>query len=198
MAFQYLAADALLLRLTVLFCAVIAIFASVELMILPRAIKEAGLEAATLASVLFGIGAGGIGGALLAMPFSRLLRLSSLVALVFALLAAAVTVMAVADSPFVFVASGVLAGLGSGLISAPVNTLLQTRPPSTLRANVQSLVGALSVAATPAALLLSAWLADVVQIQIIVIVSAVCLIALSLLAAFWLSKAKDIRLHTGT
>jgi hypothetical protein len=191
MAYDHLMGDSLLFRLTVLFCAVIAIFASVEFMILPRAIKDAGLEAATLASVLFGIGIGGIGGALLAAPVSRILQLSWLVALVFALLAASVTVMAVADTPTVFVASGVLAGLGSGLISAPVNTLLQTRPPSSVRADVQSLIGALSVAATPAALLLSAWLADVVPIKIIVIISAVCLMALSLLAAFWLSNANS-------
>jgi MFS family permease len=191
MAFEYLKADTLLFRLTILFCAVIAIFASVELTILPRAIKEAGLAAATLASVLFGIGAGGIGGALLAAPTSRCLQLSSLVALVFALLAASVTIMAFAHTTALFVASGVLAGLGSGLISAPVSTLLQTRPPSALRADVQSLVGALSVAATPASLLLTAWLADAVQIQNIVIVSAACLIALTMLAAFWLSNAKD-------
>jgi predicted MFS family arabinose efflux permease len=191
MAYDHLMSDTLLLRLTVLFCAVIAIFASVEFMILPRAIKDAGLEAATLASVLFGIGIGGIGGALLAAPVSRILQLSLLVALVFALLAASVTVMAVADTPTAFVTSGVLAGLGSGLISAPVNTLLQTRPPSNVRADVQSLIGALSVAATPAALLLSAWLADVVPIKIIVIVSAFCLMALSLLAAFWLANANS-------
>jgi MFS family permease len=184
-AYEYLRSDAILFRLTVLFCAVIAIFVSVELVLLPRAISEAGLSSGTLASVLFGAGFGGLGGASAANAVSRRVALPYLAGLVFALLGAGIAIMAFAGTATAFCTSGLLAGAGSGLISAPVATLLQTRPPAALRADVQALAASLSLAATPITVLFYAVLADALDIAVLLAGSAGLMGALTIVAVLW-------------
>ncbi len=148
-ALNFIWNDQLIFRLTALFCIAIALFLAIQLLLIPRAIKFADHSETTLALVLFSAGLGGIAGAMAATRISNILSIKNLVALTLMILALAAGLILAASSIAALCVSGTLAGMAGGLISAPVATLYQTRPPMNLRADVQGVTGALSLLATP-------------------------------------------------
>jgi predicted MFS family arabinose efflux permease len=189
-AFHFIRTDRLLFPMTVLLCSMLAIFWALELVILPRAISEAGNGPGTLAASLFAAGVGGLSGAVLSGILANKIRIATLVPLAFAMLAASAALLLLLPAIAPLIASGYLMGLASGLIMAPVTTLYQTRPPKFLRADVQSLSAALVLSATPAALLTSGILIDLVQPSTLVwcVVAGVVLTAAG--SWIWLSRVE--------
>jgi macrolide resistance protein len=155
-ALLHLANDRLLISTTALLALIIALFVAIELVILPRALfEEEGLGAQALATFLFSAGLSGILGAFLAAPAARWLNLANLLSGATAMMALGVLLPSLGLSWIVLVVSGVLVGLPAGIVTPPISSLYQLRPPQHLRADLQALLGAIFFSAAPVAILIA-------------------------------------------
>ncbi len=192
---RYVRGDVLLFRLTAMFALVIAIFMTLELVLLPAMIAEAGKGADTLAAFFFAAGLGGLAGAAAAGSVLRDLSVPALTALAFLMLACGAAIGALSIDGLVLTLCGALFGLAAGIVSPSAASLFQTWPPKALRADVQAVSGALLFAATPLALLAGGAMADLVPPVIAMAIAAAVLVALAALAWFTLPDPRALRPH---
>ena len=73
----------------------------------------------------------------------------------------------------------------NGIVSAPVATLYQTRPPLHLRADVQGITGAISLLAAPFAILGAGALADSLQLNTLIAATGVSMAILAVVTLLW-------------
>jgi Major Facilitator Superfamily len=184
-AIDFIWHDQIIFKLTILFSIAIALFLTIQLLLIPRAIILAGHEENVLAMVLFSAGSGGIAGALLASRIVNLMGIRYIVALAFFLLTMAAGLILGAASILLLCVSGALAGLASGIVSAPIATLYQTRPPLHLRADVQWITGALSLCAAPFAILGAGALADILPLNVLIVGTCASMALLSAITLWW-------------
>jgi predicted MFS family arabinose efflux permease len=184
-AIDFIWNDQIIFKLTILFSIAIALFLTIQLLLIPRAIIVAGHQENVLAMVLFSAGSGGIAGALLVSRVVNLMGIRYIVALAFFLLTLAAGFILGAAAILLLCVCGALAGLASGIVSAPIATLYQTRPPLHLRADVQGITGALSLGAAPFAILGVGALADFLALNVLIVGTCASMALLLAITLWW-------------
>ncbi|MEQ1576538.1 MAG: hypothetical protein ABL894_02690, partial [Hyphomicrobium sp.] len=110
----------------------------------------------------------------------------AIIAVAFVWLAAGSALLAVGLDPGVLITAGFISGLPAGVVSPIAATLYQDRPPKVLRADVQSISGALIYGAAPVAVIVAGLLADALDASRLLSAIAVLLICVAGLALVWL------------
>jgi macrolide resistance protein len=163
-ALRHLAGDRLLVSLTVLVALIVAVFVAVELVILPRALlRPGGAGAKGLAAFLLSAGLAGIAGTLAAAPLARRVSLQGLLFGAVGAMALGIALSAWDQGLASLIVSGAVIGLPAGVVTPALSSLYQLRPPLPLRADLQSILGALIFAAAPFAILAAGAAADRVE-----------------------------------
>jgi hypothetical protein len=185
----FLAADRILLPLTVLFGVVIALFAAIQLVILPRAVMAAGLDPSLIATFLATGAVGSLVGAALTATCGREVGVREVVSAAFATLALGAGLLALGTAPLPMAVAGFVCGLPTGFVAPIAAMLYQSRPPKALRADVQAIAGALVLGATPVTLFAFGLLSDAATAAALLAGIAVVLVVLAGIARAWLPAA---------
>ncbi len=182
----FLRGDRVLLPLTALFSVVIAFFAAIQLVILPRAVHDAGLDPSAVAWFLAAGAIGSLTGATVTATSGRGFPVREVVAAAFAMLGLGASTMALGPEPPLLALAGFVCGLPAGIVAPIAATLFQSRPPRVLRADVQSIAGALVLGSTPVALVLFGGLMEIASARTLLAAIAVGLMILAAIALAWL------------
>lgn len=183
---HHLRSDKVLFPLTVLFSLVMALLASIQFVILPLSVSQAGLEPTAVATFLVAAAAGSLSGAAAAAFLQSRCSLHIIIAVAFVWLAAGAALLAAGLDPLVLVAAGFVSGVPAGVVSPIAATLYQDRPPKVLRADVQSISGALIYGAAPVAVITAGLLADIFDAGRLLVAISVLLVCVAGLAFVWL------------
>ena len=181
--FRAIRQDRLLFNLTVLFSIAIAAFAALQLVVLPRLLHGTAWDAKLLTLFLVAGGISALCGAGVSQSVSARLSLRGLLTLAFVLLAAGAALPAASTALPVIALSAVLCGLPTGVIAPLAASIYQVRPPRVLRADIQSVSGALVFAVAPLAVLASSLAVDALPAAPVAAVLAAVMAASALFAA---------------
>lgn len=185
---RFMRSDPVLFPLTVLSSLVFGIIIAIQLVALPMAVKQAGGDPTTVAAVLSAAAAGSLAGALITAFLRNRLTLGPVVAVCFLGMALGTAMLTMGLEMWRVIAAGVIVGLPLGAVMPVAVTLFQSRPTRAMRADVQSVAGALVFAATPVAILLTGLAADALSIRGVLLAMAVMLVVLAAVALAWLPR----------
>ena len=183
MVFQTIRQDRLLLNMTVLFSIAVAVYAALQLVVLPRLLYATAGNGGLLMLFLVAGGLAALGGAALSHVVAVRVSLRVLLTVAFLMLAVGAVLPAASTATPVIMLSAVLCGLPTGVIAPLAASIYQLRPPLVLRADVQSVAGALVFAVAPLAVLASSFAVDVLPAAPVAAVLAVLIAASAVFAA---------------
>ncbi len=184
----HIRSDAVLFPLVMLFSGGVAVLVAAQLVIVPRLIHDARLGADTFAVFLVGAGIGGVAGAGLA-AFAQRLGLRLVLSMSFAVMAGALCLPLAGLAVWKLFAAGALIGLPVGVVAPIANGIFQTRPPKSMRADVQGVSGSLAFALAPLAILGTGVAIDVAPARWVIAGLAALMLLLAIAAYAALSKA---------
>jgi predicted MFS family arabinose efflux permease len=187
---KHLYNDRILLPLTALFSLVIAIFAAIQLVVLPLAVKLSGGSPADVASFLAAAAAGSIAGAVTAGTLLARARLRTIAGASFLGLACGATILATGLDPMQLAAAGIVTGFPAGIVTPLAITLYQSRPPKAYRADVQSIAGALILSAAPLAIVVAGFVADLAGPGRTLLAMSVAAAIVAAIAVVWLPAVR--------